>query len=159
MTETTANSNLEPAPARLKIGRNSYGLWYLSATPADPLWDRFDGPAYIRADLYEAKLAEAMKREMKLRRQLAKLEAPMSTSDPLSQSTPYQLGWDDGYAEGYGAKLVDVTEQFMPAGVDHEVEAAARYLMSKRADLSLADAIGLARGMFRAAAAKDSTHG
>lgn len=86
-SESTANSNLEPAPARLKIGRNSYGLWYLSATPADPLWDRFDGPAYIRADLYEAKLDEAVKREMKLRRQLAKLEAPMSTSDPLSQST------------------------------------------------------------------------
>lgn len=75
-----------------------------------------------------------------------------------TETTPYQLGWDDGYAEGYGAKLVDVTELFMPAGADREVEAAARYLMSKRADLSLADAIGLARGMFRAATA-ESGHG
>ena len=61
----------------------------------------------------------------------------------------YQLGWDDGYAEGYGAKLVDVTEQFMPAGADSEIEAGADYLMSKRAGLSKADAIGLVRGIFR----------
>lgn len=68
----------------------------------------------------------------------------------------YQLGWNDGYAEGYGAKLVDVTELFMPAGADQEVEAAARYLMSQRAGLTLSDAIGLARGMFRAAIAPAS---
>jgi len=49
-----------------------------------------------------------------------------------SQTTPYQLGWDEGYAEGYGAKLVDVTELFMPAGVDHEVEAAAMSLADHR---------------------------
>lgn len=80
------------------------------------------------------------------------------SGDAVSQSTrhdPYQLGWDDGYAEGYGAKLVDVTELFMPAGVDREIEAAAKYLASQRADLTFPQAIGLARGMFRAATAQE----
>lgn len=72
---TPANANLESAPDRLKIGSDCYGLWYLSATPAHPHWDRFDGPTYVRADIYEAELDKAMKRELKLRRQLAKLEA------------------------------------------------------------------------------------
>ena len=73
------------------------------------------------------------------------------------QYDPYQLGWDDGYAEGYAAKLEDVTELFMPAGCDHEIEAAAKYLCSKRASISYVDALGLVRGMFRAAQAKDKT--
>ena len=70
---TPANANLEPIPARLKIGRNTYGQFYVAATEGGYLWDRTDGPTYIRADIYEAKLDEAMKRELKLRRELARL--------------------------------------------------------------------------------------
>lgn len=69
----------------------------------------------------------------------------------MTERDRYQLGWDDGYAEGYGAKLVDVTELFMPKGTDREIAAGALYLVSKRADISMADAIGLMRGIFRAA--------
>lgn len=72
---TAANSNLEPIPARLKLGRDTYGKFYVVATEGGYLWEQSDGPAYVRADIYEAKLDEAMRRELKLRRQLAKLEA------------------------------------------------------------------------------------
>ena len=77
----------------------------------------------------------------------------------MSERDRYQLGWDDGYAEGYGAKLVDVTELFMPAGAGREIEAGADYLLAQRADLTRADAIGLVRGIFRAAAASAPTRG
>lgn len=69
----------------------------------------------------------------------------------MADRSNYLLGWDDGYAEGYAVKLEDVTELFMPPAGTANVEAAARYLMSKRADLSLPDAIGLARGAIKAA--------
>jgi hypothetical protein len=42
----------------------------------------------------------------------------------MTERDRYQLGWDDGYAEGYGARLVDLTELFMPAVTDAMVEAA-----------------------------------
>ena len=62
----------------------------------------------------------------------------------------YELGWSDGYAEGYGARLVDVTEPFMPPANDFQVEAAARWLHSRMAaHVSYVDAIGLVRGMVR----------
>jgi hypothetical protein len=75
VNETTpANANLEPAPERLKIGRNCYGLLYLSATPTNPFWERFNGPVYIRADLHEAAMDQAARREVRLQRRIVKLE-------------------------------------------------------------------------------------
>jgi hypothetical protein len=73
MSETPANSNLEPAPERLKIGRNCYGLWYLSATPVHPFWDRFDGPTYIRGDVHDALMDAQARREVRLQRELVRL--------------------------------------------------------------------------------------
>ena len=66
------------------------------------------------------------------------------------QYDPYQLGWDDGYAEGYACKLADVTEPFMPPTNEFQVEAAARWLHSKlAAHISYVKALGLVRGMIR----------
>ncbi len=65
----------------------------------------------------------------------------------------YQTGWDDGYAEGYACKLVDVTQPFMPSGDQAEIEAVADWLQRKYATHFhlRAEAIGLARGMIRVA--------
>lgn len=67
----------------------------------------------------------------------------------------YHTGWNDGYAEGYGAKLMDVGQPFTPAGTAAEVEAVAAFLRQRYAALVLtqADAIGMARGMIEAARA------
>jgi mono/diheme cytochrome c family protein len=70
--------------------------------------------------------------------------------------SPYDLGWGDGYAEGYAAKMVDVGKPFMPAGTAAEIEAMADYLMNKHVgQFTRPDAIGVARGM--AAAARSVT--
>jgi hypothetical protein len=67
-----------------------------------------------------------------------------------TQHDPYQLGWDDGYAEGYACRLSDVTESFMPPQNDFQVEAAARWVHSRMAaHITYVDAIGLVRGMVR----------
>jgi hypothetical protein len=69
-------------------------------------------------------------------------------------ATAYDRGWNDGYAEGYGAKLADVSEPFMPTGSAAEVERVADWLQAKYAATFGADrseAIGMARGMLRAA--------
>lgn len=78
---TVANSNLEPIPAKLKIKRNCYGRFYLLSIEGGFMWDRDDGPVYIRADLYEAALDNAMKRELELSRKLAELEAKLKGLD------------------------------------------------------------------------------
>lgn len=70
---TPANANLEPAPERIKIGRNTYGLWYLSATTTNPFWDRFDGPIYIRGDVHDALMDAQARREVGLQRELVRL--------------------------------------------------------------------------------------
>jgi hypothetical protein len=49
-------------------------------------------------------------------------------SDTISS---YELGWSDGYAEGYACKLQDVTESFMPKGSPAEIEAVAIWLQRK----------------------------
>ena len=65
----------------------------------------------------------------------------------------YQLGWDDGYAEGYACKLIDITEPFMPTGSMAEIEAVASWLQNKYAKTfeGRSEAIGAARGMIRIA--------
>lgn len=67
--------------------------------------------------------------------------------------TSYQLGWDDGYAEGYASKLADVTAPFMPTGDVAEIEAVADWLLRKYATTftNRSEAIGAARGMIRIA--------
>lgn len=74
-------------------------------------------------------------------------------SERQNQTTergPYQLGWDDGYAEGYACRLADVTEPFNPPQSDFEVETAARWLHVRlAAHISYVDAIGLIRGAVR----------
>jgi hypothetical protein len=75
-------------------------------------------------------------------------------ADQVSPTTrsSYQLGWDDGYVEGYACKLVDVTEPFMPSGDIPQIEAAADWLMRKHALVFTirSEAIGIARGMIAA---------
>lgn len=74
----------------------------------------------------------------------------MSKSDSDTTNGPYELGWSDGYAEGYGARLVDVTEPFNPPANDFQVEAAARWLHSRlSAHIDYATAIGFVRGAVR----------
>ena len=70
---TVANSNLEPAPAELKISRNCYGQWYLFGKSGDWLYERCNGPTYIRADIHEAKLDQAVRREVRLQREIVRL--------------------------------------------------------------------------------------
>lgn len=69
------------------------------------------------------------------------------------KTTSYDRGWSDGYAEGYGAKLVDVGAPFTPAGTAEEVDRVAAWLRSRYAALvpTDADALGMARGMIQAA--------
>jgi hypothetical protein len=77
----------------------------------------------------------------------------------MTETASYQLGWNDGYAEGYGCKLVDVGSPFMPTGTAEEIEAMADYLMRQHALVFTirCEAIGVARGM--AAAARSVTNG
>ena len=66
-------------------------------------------------------------------------------------SSSYQLGWDDGYAEGYAVKLVDATEPFNPPSNEFQIEAAAEHLYSRlSAYIDYPAAIGLVRGMLKA---------
>lgn len=71
----------------------------------------------------------------------------------MSEHHAYQRGWDDGYAEGYGAKLADVTAPFMPVSNAAEVERIADWLQEQYRTVvpTRSDAIGMARGMIRAA--------
>lgn len=70
----------------------------------------------------------------------------------MSGYNPYQAGWSDGYAEGYAAKLLDVTEPFMPTGAPAEIEAAATWLQKKYSAYfsDRHEAIGLVRGVISA---------
>lgn len=69
-----------------------------------------------------------------------------------TSSPSYTLGWNDGYAEGYACKLVDVTEPFMPAGDAADIEAGADYVAQKYAATfpDRASAIGVVRGILMA---------
>ena len=76
----------------------------------------------------------------------------MITSSETADPDGYQLGWNDGYAEGYACKLTDVTEPFMPSGDATEIEAVADWLQRKYGGTWLknrSEAIGMARGMIR----------
>lgn len=65
------------------------------------------------------------------------------------EPTPYALGWDDGYSEGYACKLADATEPFNPASLSRAdaVTLIAALLQKKHAVYfaSDSDAIGAAR--------------
>ena len=70
-------------------------------------------------------------------------------------SDSYQTGWSDGYAEGYGCKLADATEPFVPTLQvrPEEVTLVANWLMKTRPTQfrGMDEAIGLARGMLEVA--------
>ena len=68
------------------------------------------------------------------------------------ERSSYDLGWSDGYAEGYGCKLSDATEPFAPRSLNKAkaIEAVAARLVSHYG-IERSEAIGAARGMFRIA--------
>jgi hypothetical protein len=70
-------------------------------------------------------------------------------------SSSYDLGWNDGYAEGYACKLTDATEPFSPRSLNkaEAVEATAKRLHT-RYGIEQSEAIGAARMMFRIAREK-----
>jgi hypothetical protein len=73
----------------------------------------------------------------------------------VSEASSYQLGWDDGYAEGYACKLADATESFRPASLQAPelVERVADHVARKYAAyFTRGDALGLARAMLNIAA-------
>ena len=79
-------------------------------------------------------------------------------------SAGYNLGFDDGYAEGYGAKLKDATEPFNPAAAElpERIEEAADHIQRKYAkvfDGDRAGAIGLARSIARILTPSDTAGG
>lgn len=69
--------------------------------------------------------------------------------------TSYSLGWNDGYAEGYGCKLADATAPFNPQSLEapETVERVADMLQRKFASTfsDRPSAIGCARAMIRSA--------
>jgi hypothetical protein len=72
--------------------------------------------------------------------------------------TSYQLGWDDGYAEGYACKLADATERFNPTALarPEAVERMADHLQRKLASVyggNRSPAIGMARALLETATA------
>lgn len=72
----------------------------------------------------------------------------------MSDSQTYDLGWNDGYAEGYACKLADATAPFNPASVaaPEMVERVADYIARKyAAHFNRIDALGLARAMLKIA--------
>jgi hypothetical protein len=72
----------------------------------------------------------------------------------------YQLGWNDGYAEGYGCKLVDATEPFNPQHLTAPdiVEAVATMLQRRYASTfpDRPSAVGCARLMLLTAKEQSS---
>ena len=73
----------------------------------------------------------------------------------MNESQSYDLGWSDGYAEGYACKLADATGVFAPSSLEvpEAVEAVATYLMRKYSKTfgDRPSAIGCARAMFKIA--------
>lgn len=74
----TANTNDEPYPVRIRVGRDSYGKFYVQ----DPRWDHSRAPVYVRADWHEAEMEKQVRRELALRRENAALLAQSGRAYP-----------------------------------------------------------------------------
>ena len=78
----------------------------------------------------------------------------------MSSDNGYQLGWNDGYSEGYACKLADATEPFDPASsqLPDRIERAADHILKRYKALfgeDRSEAIGLARGIAKILGATD----
>lgn len=123
---------------------------------------------YAARDQIEAALRRIVRLEKSLRLEGADTKAMADEVvrlrgklNPAPSNSGYQTGWNDGYSEGFACKLADVSAPFMPSGTAAEIEHVADWLQRNYGTTFGADrseAIGMARGMIRAARG-EAAHG